>query len=88
VAESKKKRKKADLAEEQKKAKNKKHLKKKRKKKRETQKEFFFKDTNSRLFFALLALEKIHLIEEKTKNAPRRLYEDSLRRESAEERER
>ena len=62
---SKKKRKKAAGKRQKraKKSKKNKKSKKKRKKKRETQKEFFFKDTNSLLFFALLSLEKIHLIE-------------------------
>ena len=77
---------------EQKKAKSKKQKafkKKSEKRKERHKKNFFSKDTKILLlFFALLSLEKIHLTEEKTKNAPRRLYEDSLRRESAEERER
>jgi hypothetical protein len=59
-----------------------------KKDKRETQ-EFFFKDTSASSFFALLSLEKIHRFERRLIRTQRRLYEeDSLRRESVEERER
>lgn len=63
--EQKEEKKSSFLSESKKEAKkNKKQLKRRvKKEKRETQKEFFFKDTNSLLFFALLSLEKIHLIE-------------------------
>ena len=69
-----------------KKQKTKKQKRRVKKEKRETQ-EFFFKDTNVSSFFARLALEKIHHFERRLRTQ-RRLYEDSLRRESVEERER
>ena len=85
---SKKKRKKAAGKKESKK----KH-KKTKKQKEESEKRqkrdarIFFKDTSaSSSFFALLSLEKIHRFERRLIRTQRRLYEDSLRRESVEER--
>ena len=68
--------------------KNKKHLKRRvKKEKRETQ-EFFFKDTNSLLFFALLSLEKIHLIERRLRthqeDFTKTLWEERVRRRERE----
>ena len=56
-----------------------------KKEKRDT-KRIFFQRHKFSSFFARLALEKIHLIERRLRTQ-RRLYEDSLRRESVEERE-
>ena len=64
-----------------------KSIKKKSEKRKERDTRIFFQRHKFSSFFARLALEKIHHFERRLRTQ-RRLYEDSLRRESAEERER
>ena len=61
-----------------------KSIKKKSEKRKERDTRIFFQRHKFSSFFALLALEKIHHFERRLRTQ-RRLYEDSLRRESAEE---
>ena len=63
-----------------------KSIKKKSEKRKERDTRIFFQRHKFSSFFARLSLEKIHLIERRLRTQ-RRLYEDSLRRESVEERE-
>ena len=61
-----------------------KSIKKKSEKRKERDTRIFFQRHKFSSFFALLALEKIHHFERRLRTQ-RRLYEDSLRRESVEE---
>lgn len=78
-----KRREKKQLFESKKEAKNKKS-KKKSEKRKERHKKNFFSKTQILFFFLHFSLEKIHHFERRLRTQ-RRLYEDSLRRESVEE---
>ncbi len=81
-----KEEKKSSFLRAKKSSKKQKALKRRVKKEKRDTKRIFFQRHKFSSFFARLSLEKIHLIERRLRTQ-RRLYEDSLRRESVEERD-